>query len=293
MTDDLTYSDYDLRGQADFNAARAKAFFRDVLAFVRGQKNDLLSYEQVREKLRIGGPIYRGVQTVRVDQIVGSVNRYRDFDRAFLPTQSHTADRWQKINRAFYKEISLPPVMLYKVGEVYFVVDGNHRVSVARDKGQEFIEAEVRECAVKVEVQPDLQPDDLEILGEKVMFLEKTGLDRLRPDADIELTILGGYERMLEHIAVHKYFMGLDFKRDVGDEEAVTHWYDTVYLPLVEAIRRAGILPKFSKRTEGDLYLWVIDHQHFLREFQPDITPDEAAENFAATYRSRRSAKRG
>ncbi len=269
-----------MRDRADFRAARFKAFFRDVLAFLLGHRNDLLSYDEVREKLRIGGPIYRGMKTVQVEQIVGSVNRYRDFDRAFLPTQDHTADRWQKINRAFYKDVSLPPVMLYKVGGAYFVVDGNHRVSVAREKGQEFIEAEVRECAVRVPFTPDVRPEDLEILGERVNFLERSALDKLRPGAEIEVTILGGYERLLEHIAVHKCFMGIDWQRDIGDEEAVTHWYDTVYLPLVEAIHKTGVIERFPARTESDLYLWVIDHQHYLRESQPGITPDQAAEHF-------------
>lgn len=274
----------DMQDRADFSAARFKAFWRDMLAFLRGQHNELLSYDEIREKLRVGGPIYRGLQTVPVERIVGSVNRYRDFDRAFLPTQSHTADRWQKINRAFYKDVSLPPVLLYQVGDVYFVVDGNHRVSVAREKGQEFIDAEVRECSVRVPVRPDLQPDELEILGEKVMFLERTALDKLRPRAEIDTTILGGYDRMLEHIAVHKYFMGLNWRRDIGDEEAVLHWHDSVYTPLVKAIRSAGVLEKFPGKTETDLYLWVIDHQHFLREQEPSITSEEAAEDFAAQY---------
>ncbi len=270
--------------RADFGAARLKAFFRDMLAFLRGQRNELLAYDEVREKLRIGGPIYRGVKTVRVDQIVGSVNRYRDFDHAFLPTQTHTAERWQRINRAFYNDVSLPPVLLYKVGGVYFVVDGNHRVSVARERGQEFIEAEVRECSVRVPVHPDLQADELEILGEKVTFLERTGFDKLKPGVNIALTILGGYERLLEHIAVHKYYMGLEFRRDIGDDEAVTHWHDAVYAPLIEVIRRADLLDKFPGRTEADLYLWVIDHQHYLREREPEITPQKAADDYADKY---------
>ncbi len=276
---DITHQD-----RADFGAARLKAFFRDMLALLRGQRNDLLSYDEVREKLKIGGPIYRGVKTVPLGQIVGSVNRYRDFDHAFLPTQTHTAERWQRINRAFYNDISLPPILLYKVGDVYFVVDGNHRASVAREKGQEFIEAEVRECSVRVPLHPDLQADELEILGEKVSFLERAGFDRLKPRVNIELTILGGYERLLEHIAVHRYYMGLDWKRDIGDDEAVLHWYDTVYAPLIEAIRRADLLDKFSGRTEADLYLWVIDHQHYLREREPEITAQEAADDYADKY---------
>jgi len=275
-----------MRAEADYNAARTKALFRDLLALLTGKRNELLAFDQVREKLRIGGPIYRGVQTVRLDQIVGSVNRYNDFDRAFLPTQAHTASRWQRVSRAWYEEVSLPPVLLYQVGEIYFVVDGNHRVSVAREQGQEYIDAEVRECQVKVPVTPDLEPDDLEVLGAAVEFLERTGLDRLRPGAVITVTILGGYERMLEHIAVHRYFMGLDFKRPVGETEAVEHWYDTVYQPVIQVIRSTDILKAFPRRTQADFYLWVMDHRHYLvSQGKADLVePGQIAEEFVRLY---------
>ena len=275
-----------MRAQADFNAARTKASFRDLLAFLTGRRNDLLAFEEVREKLRIGGPIYRGVQSVRLAQIVGSVNRYNDFDRAFLPTQAHTANRWQRISRAWYDEVSLPPVLLYQVGEIYFVVDGNHRVSVARELGQDYIDAEVRECQVKVPLTPDLEPDDLIVLGAAVEFLERTGLDQLRPGAVITVTILGGYERMLEHIAVHRYFMGLDFQRPVAETEAVEHWYDTVYQPVVAVVRRSDILRAFPRRTEADFYLWVMDHRHYLVSLgQADLVePGQIAEEFVRLY---------
>lgn len=275
-----------VRAQADFNAARTKASFRDLLAFLTGRRNDLLAFEEVREKLRIGGPIYRGVHSVRLEQIVGSVNRYNDFDRAFLPTQAHTASRWQRVSRAWYEEVSLPPVLLYKVGEIYFVVDGNHRVSVAREQGQDYIDAEVRECQVKVPVTPDLEPDDLEVLGAAVEFLERTGLDRLRPGAVITVTILGGYERMLEHIAVHRYFMGLDFQRPVAETEAVEHWYDTVYQPVVEVVGSSDILKAFPRRTEADFYLWVMDHRHYLvSQGKADLVePGQIAEEFVRLY---------
>lgn len=275
-----------LRAQADFSAARAKALFRELAALVTGRDNKLLAFETVREKLRVGGPIYRGVQAVRLDQIVGSVNRYRDFDRAFLPTQAHTADRWRKISRAWYDEVSLPPVLLYKVGGIYFVVDGNHRVSVAREQGQEYIDAEVRECEVKVPVTPNLGPDDLEELGAKVEFLERTRLDDLRPAADITVTILGGYARMLEHVAVHRYFMGLDFRRDVAEAEAVEHWYDTVYSPVTRVIRASAVMQAFPNRTEADFYLWVLDHRHYLVSQGKAnlVEPGQVAEEFVRLY---------
>jgi hypothetical protein len=269
------------RVQADFARARSKAFLRDVLGPLLGRSRRLLSYDMVRQTLRIGGPIFRGVRTVEIARIVGSVNRYTDFDRTFLPTNNRLAGRWQSVDRAFYEDVSLPPVVLYQVGEVYFVVDGHHRVSVARQQGQEFIEAEVRECKVKVPVGPDLRPEDLEILGARVEFLERTGLDRLRPRAVVEVTVPDGYRRMLEHIAVHHYFMGLDLKRPISEEEAVVHWCDTVYYPIVEVIRQRGILQEFPGRTEGDLYLWVLDHQQFLHDHGLELAPPvEAAEEY-------------
>src|SRR5687767_13116016 len=194
------------QSRADFTRARRKSFFKQILSVISGQHaNTLLSYDEVKEKLHIGGPIYRGIKTIRVDQIAGSLNRYQEFDRAFLPKDDQLASRWQSINRAFYQDINLPPVVLYKIGQVYFVVDGHHRVSVAREQGQEFIDAEVRECYTRVNITPDIKPEDLEILGDKVNFLERTRVDELRPGANIKLTIPDGFERMLEHIAVHRY----------------------------------------------------------------------------------------
>src|SRR5258708_6170520 len=160
MKDDISN-----RVQADFSRARFKAFLNHAWAVVSGQPTTLLSYDEIKEKLHVGGPIYRGIKTVPVEQIVGSLNRYHQFDRAFLPVEDRIGARWQSVDRAFYKEISLPPVVLYKVGQVYFVVDGHHRVSVARGQGQEFIEADGRECASKVNITPNLQTDVLQILA--------------------------------------------------------------------------------------------------------------------------------
>jgi hypothetical protein len=265
------------RVQTDFARARTKAFLRDVMGAIFGWPKQLLSYDQVKQKLHIGGPIHRGIHSVELSRIVGSVNRYTDFDRAFLPLHNRIAGRWQQIDRAFYEDVSLPPVVLYKVGEVYFVVDGHHRVSVARQQGQEFIDAEVRECRVKVPIAPDLRPEDLEVLGARVDFLERTGLDRLRPGAVVSVTIPDGYSRILEHIAVHRYFMGVDEQRDIGQDEAVAHWHDHVYSPIVRVMRERGILTEFPDRTEGDLYIWILDHQRFLYDHGKELSPPALA----------------
>jgi len=258
--DDNKYISEQIR--SDFQRARFKAFINRIRSTLAGSPTTLLSYDEIKEKLHIGGPIYRGVQTIRVEQIAGSLNRYHEFDRVFLPASNKLAERWQRVNRAFYQEVSLPPVVLYKVGQVYFVVDGHHRVSVAREQGQIYIEAEVRECSTRINITADIEPEDLEILEDKVHFLERTSLDSLIPDANIKLTIPDGFDRMLEHIAVHRYFMGLDLKRDIPEEEAIRHWYETVYMPVIKVIRDTNILREFPEKTEGDLYLWVLDHQH-------------------------------
>lgn len=282
------------QARADFQRARFKAFMNRVWGTLSGQHSMLLSYDEIKEKLHVGGPIYRGVKTIRVDQVAGSLNRYHEFDRVFLPASDKLAERWQSVNRAFYEDISLPPVVVYKVGEVYFVVDGHHRVSVAREQGQIYIEAEVRECATRVNITPNIRPEDLVILENKVNFLERTSIDSLIPDANIKLTIPDGFDRMLEHIAVHRYFMGLDWKRDIAEEEAIRHWYETVYMPIINVIRATDILKEFPDKTEGDLYLWVLDHQHYLQEKEgaPLQPPEDAARKFLEADVKKKQARK-
>jgi hypothetical protein len=280
------------QARTDFRWARVRAFLREVRSALSGRSNQLLPWEAVREHLHLGSQVYKGLETVPLEQIVGSVNRYLDFDRVFLPTQDHTAHRWRSISRAFYEEEALPPVQLYQVGDAYFVMDGNHRVSVARERGQVFIDAEVIKVHTRVPVEANLNADDLEIKEEYTDFLERTHLDELRPDQRIEFTIGGGYRRVLEHIAVHRHFMGLEFERFVSVEEAVTDWYDTIYMPLVRIIRQKEVLKEFPNRTEADLYLWIIDHQHFLKErLGPRVGAEQAARHFAAHY-TRKPLKR-
>jgi hypothetical protein len=275
------------RSGGDFRRARLASFVQYVREVLSGNRRRLLAFDEVREKLHLGGPIYRGLQTVPLEKVIGSVNRYRDFDRLFLPTQSHTEDRWRRINRAWYEEINLPPVLLYKVGEAYFVVDGNHRVSVARDRGQQFIDAEVREVEARVPVTADLGPDDLEFLGERVEFLERTQLDRLYPESEVRPTVLGGYDRLLEHISVHRYFMGIDQSRPISEEEAVRHWYETLYRPVVDVVRRTEILTELPGRSETDFYLWAMDHLHYLNSQAGGsaAAPSEAASDLIESIR--------
>jgi hypothetical protein len=152
MSDDL-HPDTDLRAQQAFDRARYKSFLRRVRAAIFGRSAKLLPFDQVREALRVGGPIYRGVRAVPLERIIGSVGRYRDFDNIFLPVQDATQSRWKSISRAFYEEVNLPPVTLYQVGDAYCARRQPLRVGGAR-KGQAYIDAEVMEVQVRVPSGP-------------------------------------------------------------------------------------------------------------------------------------------
>lgn len=272
----------------DFRRARARSFLRGMWGLLSGKNTQLMAWDDVRDKLGLRGLIRRGVQPVPVAKIVGSVGRYRDFDNAFLPVKNTLGDRWRKINRAFYDDVSLPPVTLYKVGDAYFVLDGNHRISVAREHNVEYLDAEVFEAATRVPLTVDdiVDADNLEVLGEYAQFLERTQLDQVRPEQNIRFTIGGAYDRLIEHIAVHRYFMGVEQKRPIGEDEAVRDWYDNVYMPVIEAVREDDILKDFPGRSESDLYLWIIDHQHYLRENcqDCDVDADTAAASYVEKY---------
>ena len=249
----------------DFDSARRKAFIQRILALVTRESLDLLPFEQVREQLQLRDQYFRGLHEVPLDQIVGSVGRYQDFTRTFLPRTDALRERWAAVED-LGREGGLPPVELYKVGDAYFVRDGNHRVSVARAKGGTDIEAFVWEYSSLVPLSPADDLDDLLIKQGQVAFLKKTGLNRLRPDHHIELTAPGRYRDLLEHIADHRYYLGQTHGREIKAEEAVSSWYDNVYQPIIRAIRKQGVLKQFPGRTEADLYIWVSRWQFELSE---------------------------
>lgn len=275
--------------ETDFSRAHFKAFMGDILSKIAHRPNELVSFEAVRRSLKIFGQNYRGVRPVRVDQIVGSATlRYHDFDRAFLPLQTRTKSRWTHVDAAYYDEVELPPVNLYQVGQVYFVRDGHHRVSVAREKGQEFIDAEVIEMQTGVPLTiADIAGGMVEIAGMRAEFMEKTKLDELRPGNGLQFTEPGGFVRLIEHIAVHRYYMGIEQKRPIRWQAAVLSWYDNLYTPIVQSIRDNNILGHFPHRTEADLYLWIMDHYHYLKQEDENIALEDAATHFAQHYSQR------
>lgn len=268
----------------DFRRARRRAALQEVLSRLRGERVDLLPYEEVSRMLGGLASARTELREIPLQAIVGSVGRYTDFNRSFLPLQDSDEGRWARVRMA-YTESGLPPIEVYKIGEAYFVKDGNHRVSIARQLGETHIPAYVSEVHTRVALTPEDEPDEIIIKAEYAEFLRRTNLDALRPEADLRLSVPGRYRTLEEHIAVHRYYMGLEREREIPPEEAVTHWYDHVYMPVVRAIRERGVLRDFPDRTETDLYLWVSSHRAELEEALGwEVDPGEVAEDLADRF---------
>ncbi len=265
------------QAQEDFTHARRTAFLSEIGSYLTRRPNELLSFENVRQQLPIKSQAYRGMQTIPVSKILGSVGRYDDFNRNFFPTQSTTRSRWENVDVAVISNVPLPPIEVYKMGDVYFVKDGNHRVSVAKEKGMVAIDAEVVELETKVPLTPGTDRRELLRLAELARFLEATNLDKLRPGSCIEFSSLGSYDVLIEHISAHRWYMGIEQNRPISWEEAVLDWYDNLYMPLVRIIEEQGVLKEFPGHTPADLYLWIIDHQYYLSQEQGEQVAPAAA----------------
>lgn len=246
--------------------ARRKALWEALVDMLTHRSGGLLPLEEVRGRLNVKGSHYRGLQHVPLDQIVGSEGRYADFDRRFLPRSESAAARWQSIDYARRTDVHLPPIELYKLGDVYFVKDGNHRVSVARQLGQQEIDAYVTEYDLDVPLDPSISLRDLLLKEEYADFLDWTQLARLRPEQRIDLSALGGYLQLINHINTHRYYMARERNAVVSPEDAITSWYDNVYRPVVDEIQKRHVLRYFPGRTEADLYLWIMQHRYYLTE---------------------------
>lgn len=267
----------------DFQQARQQAVLEQLTARLLGRSDELLSYADVRQKLKGLESSSRELREIPLDAIVGSVGRYKDFTRSFLPKEEVSSERWAKIMAATDSMEGLPPIEVYQIGEAYFVLDGNHRVSVARRLDMGYIQAYVREIKTRVPFSPLDNPDSLILKAEYTNFLEATHFDEFVPAANLQLTAPGKYPLLEEHIRIHQYYLGLEEQRDISLEEAVISFYHNVYLPVVEIIRRSGLLREFPDRTEADLYLWVSEHRAELQTaLNMDISTTRAALDLAA-----------
>ena len=271
----------------EFRRARLRADLEQLRARLTGRNAELLSYEDVRRMLHAGTPVgKRELRDIPLSAIVGSVGRYKDFTRNFLPLQDGTASRWANLQIRVSGLSGLPPIEVYQVGDAYFVHDGNHRVSVAQQMGADHIEAYVTRIETRVPLSPEDDLDDLIIKAEYADFLELTRLDSTRPQHDLSVTTPGRYPLMSAQIEAHRERLSEESGRRISMSDASAHWYDTVYLPTVQVIRDRGMLRDFPDRTEGDLFAWIHKYREDLInalgwEIDPDIVAADLPQRFS------------
>ena len=154
---------------------------------------------------------------------------------------------------------------------------------MARERGVDFIDAEVIEGHVRVPLYATMKPEELLLQAEYAEFLRRTDLDRLRPDHDIRPTALGRYDEIWEHIEGHRRWLESIRHEPVSVEEAVDDWYRYIYCPIVDVARERGVMERFPNHTEADIYLWVTRHRWELeRRYGRDVGPAAAAGDYAS-----------
>jgi hypothetical protein len=230
-----------------------------------GRDTRLLPFEVIRRNLRQQSPLYRGIQHIPLDKIVGSAGRYNEMTRRFLPLSNSMKERWVNITALAMAE-GWPPIDLYQIGDVYFVKDGNHRVSAARQLGYPSIEAHVWEFPEEIFIDPNDKLDDILIRFSERDFMQTTRLAQHYPNHNIHFTTAGRYSELKAQIEDLRQKLAYIDEREIPYEEAVDLWYELIYLPTVQIIRESGLLAALPGRTEADLFVWLSVHRDTLLE---------------------------
>ena len=275
---------FKFQAQEDFVKARNKAWVNDLQNLMNPDKKKLLSFNDVKKILKPQNEVYAGLKVVPIKKIVGSEGRYNDFDNHFLPRSNELKQRWMNVDEAHLSNVVLPPIQLYELGGLYFVRDGNHRVSVAKAQGVEFIDAEVTSLQSEIQLPATVQQNTLleaVITYEKRVFYSETHFGDLTDCWDLDFTATGRYDVIYNHILVHKYFINEQQSSEIAFTDALVSWYTTVYLPVITVIEKYRLLADFKNRTKSDIYVWVVKHWDRLKQKNGnDYSLDAATQDF-------------
>lgn len=289
MAEDHNFRSYYHEGRNKFQSIQNKVFWKELLSHLRGRHDELMSFDEIRSRLHLHEEHYEGVHDVPLDHIVGSVGRYKDFTTQFLPKRGNMRDRWSRVYALANSMEGPPPIELYKVGDAYFVRDGNHRVSVARQLGAKTIQAHVVELPTTVPLRPRMSEQELESAEAYANFLDETGLSRAVPDHEsIELSVPSRYHELMGHIFLHQRVMERLEDAAVTTERATADWYHTIYKPAINLIRKYDVLDlakgRKTPRTEGDLFLWLMLNLLDLRHQYGDEAPVKSFSGAIKSY---------
>ncbi len=245
-----------LDAQTDFLRARRRAALGAMVARLRGEPDDVrhvLPYEEVVAALGYVSEHSAGKAVVPLDAIVGTVDRGRDFDRSFRPTTGRMRSRWEHIATAMRRGEAMPPVELVRIGQIYFVRDGHHRVSVARALGHTDIDALVTEVVTRVGAERAITVDELPVKSHERVFFERVPLpDNAR--AEIKLTDPWDYGRLAEAVEAWGFRTSQDRGEPINRREAAYLWLENEYRPVVEMMRGADLI---GTKTDAEAYMRV------------------------------------
>ncbi len=242
-----------------------------ILGLRRKTNKFLEEFERKRQVKNFKSRVERGVQTVKIDKIVGSVGRCFDFDANFSLKSKHSMERLESIKEALKKQKPLPVVELYKMDDEYYVVDGHHRIAGAKELGQRFIDAHV------IEYLPPANTKDGLLARKRLEFEYKTGLH------DIKLSRRSSYDKLLAQIQEHKKYLEKKEKIEVSFKEAARDWFQSIYYPIVERIEKENLRQYLPEATAGDIYVYLcnqISSPCNLKRNEYKVELEEALEEF-------------
>jgi hypothetical protein len=239
--------------QGDFSRARRARLLADIGRRLRREPDDvalILPFEEVIDALGVTGREDAGLQVVPLDSIVGTVDRAADFDRGFRPTSPRLRSRWERIAAAQRRGEALPPISLYKVGDLFFVRDGHHRVSVAKSLGRQDIDAYVTEVQTRVRLGRDLRVGDLPLKGHERLFRERVPLGR-EERARISLSDPWEFGRLAEAVEAWG-FRAMQDRGSYMDRREVAHlWFASEYMPVVEMLDAGELIERGETQTDA------------------------------------------
>jgi hypothetical protein len=254
----------DSDAQSDFARARRARVLSDIARRLRREPGDvgqILPFEEVVEALGRAGQVDRGLQVVPLDAIVGTVDRAADFDRGFRPTTTRLRSRWERIAAAQRRGEPLPPVSLFKVGELYFVRDGHHRVSVAKSLGRADIDAYVTEVQTRLRLGRDLRVSELPLKDHERLFRERVPLDAERRKR-ISLSDPWDFGLLAEMVEAWGFRMMQERGHYADRPEVARRWFDDEYVPVSEMLRAGDLIERGE--TDAEAYMRVAGQRYVL-----------------------------
>jgi hypothetical protein len=238
--------------QGDFSRARRQRALARLSARLRRAEdvNHILPFEEVVRALGRTGERRLGQQLITLDSIVGTVDRSREFDRAFRPTSPRVRERWQRINLAQRKGQAMPPIDVYRIGDMHFVKDGHHRVSVARAFGHRDIAAYVTEVLTEVGADREIRLRDLPLKGHQRLFYERVPLSKEQRE-QIHLGDEWRYAALAEAVEAWGFRVSQARREWMSRRDVAEEWFRDEYQPVVQMLREAQLIAKGVTDTEA------------------------------------------